>query len=351
MAGAGMAIDYEVEYNNRARVPEHPEIFARWTRDGAAYRASRASKAAPNSASNTAPRRARPSTCSRPKTATARRAARAVHPRRLVALARAVELQPDGARPERARRHRRGRRLRSLPAGLDRRHHRADAAACLYLWRKRFRQRIMVSGHSAGGHLAACMVATDWKTLDADAPADLVPAGYAISGVFDLAPLLHLAINADFKLDEAEARRVSPLYLAGAAGPRARRRGRRRSNRPSSCARARIIADGWRERGVETRYEAIPGAEPFHGLSIRLTDPNSAMTEARRANWPRRSPRARTSSARRSTTVSAAPTATTTTRMTLRGTTRARCAPSKPADDAARHQRQRLRPDSPRRWR
>src|SRR4029078_5155088 len=33
-----MAIDYEVEYNNRARVPEHPEIFARWTRDGAAYR-------------------------------------------------------------------------------------------------------------------------------------------------------------------------------------------------------------------------------------------------------------------------------------------------------------------------
>src|SRR5206468_4055892 len=34
-----MAIDYEVEYNNRARVPEHPEIFARWTKDAAAYRA------------------------------------------------------------------------------------------------------------------------------------------------------------------------------------------------------------------------------------------------------------------------------------------------------------------------
>ena len=24
-------IDYETEYNNRARVPEHPQIFARWT--------------------------------------------------------------------------------------------------------------------------------------------------------------------------------------------------------------------------------------------------------------------------------------------------------------------------------
>ena len=33
-----MAIDWEVEYNNRARVPEHPQIFERWTRDGAAYR-------------------------------------------------------------------------------------------------------------------------------------------------------------------------------------------------------------------------------------------------------------------------------------------------------------------------
>ena len=27
-----MPIDYDAEYNNRARVPEHPEIFARWAR-------------------------------------------------------------------------------------------------------------------------------------------------------------------------------------------------------------------------------------------------------------------------------------------------------------------------------
>ena len=32
------AIDYEAEYNNRARVPEHPQIFAGWARDAAAYR-------------------------------------------------------------------------------------------------------------------------------------------------------------------------------------------------------------------------------------------------------------------------------------------------------------------------
>jgi len=33
-----MSVDYETEYNNRARVPDHPEIFARWEREAAAYR-------------------------------------------------------------------------------------------------------------------------------------------------------------------------------------------------------------------------------------------------------------------------------------------------------------------------
>src|SRR5690242_1867408 len=43
-AGSGwreffMPIDYEVEYNNRARVPDHPQIFVRWQEEAAAYRA------------------------------------------------------------------------------------------------------------------------------------------------------------------------------------------------------------------------------------------------------------------------------------------------------------------------
>src|SRR4029077_10843785 len=94
--------------------------------------------------------------------------------------------------------------------------------ACLFLWR-RFGQRLMVYGHSAGGHLAACMVATDWKQLDPKAaaalvaagnqrppkaPADLVPAGYSVSGLFDLKPLVATAMNADFKLNEPAAAQV-----------------------------------------------------------------------------------------------------------------------------------------------
>ena len=32
-------IDYEAEYNNRARVPEHAEIFDDWAREAEQYRA------------------------------------------------------------------------------------------------------------------------------------------------------------------------------------------------------------------------------------------------------------------------------------------------------------------------
>ena len=33
-----LSLDYEAEYNNRARVPEHPAIIEGWARDAAAYR-------------------------------------------------------------------------------------------------------------------------------------------------------------------------------------------------------------------------------------------------------------------------------------------------------------------------
>jgi arylformamidase len=41
---------------------------------------------------------------------------------------------------------------------------------------------------------------------------------------------------------------------------------------------SRIIADGWRDKGVETRYEAIPSMNHFTVCDPML-DPGSAMTQ------------------------------------------------------------------------
>jgi len=81
------------------------------------------------------------------------------------------------------------------------------------------RQRIVVGGHSAGGHLTAMMMAALWTEVDPALPADLVKGGIAISGLFDLEPLVPLPfINADLKLDVAAARKVSPVHLPPATG-------------------------------------------------------------------------------------------------------------------------------------
>jgi arylformamidase len=81
------------------------------------------------------------------------------------------------------------------------------------------RNRIVASGHSAGGHLTAMMMAALWPEVDPSLPADLVKGGIAISGLYDLEPLVPLPfINADLKLDAATARKVSPVHLPPATG-------------------------------------------------------------------------------------------------------------------------------------
>jgi arylformamidase len=73
-------------------------------------------------------------------------------------------------------------------------------------------ERIFVAGHSAGGHLAAMALATDWAGAFG-LPADLIKGVTAISGVFDLEPIRRCYLNDVLGMDEAEARRNSPLHL------------------------------------------------------------------------------------------------------------------------------------------
>ena len=210
------AIDYETEYNNRARVPEHPEIFARWTREAENYRikAMEERRAELGLAYGATPRQTL-DLFSPAKGAKAPLAMfihggywRSLDPSQFshmacglnahgVAVAVAgYDLCPQVTIPEIVGRIRR---------------------ALLFL-RERTGQRVMVYGHSAGGHLAAAMVGTDWHGLYPKMPADFVPAAYSISGVFDLTPLLGVSMNQDLQLTPQSVREASPLFWPAPKG-------------------------------------------------------------------------------------------------------------------------------------
>jgi arylformamidase len=78
-------------------------------------------------------------------------------------------------------------------------------------------ERIHVAGHSAGAHLAAMMMAAIWPAFGADLPADLVRGALAVSGIYDLEPLRHAPfIQSDLKLTAKRAQRLSPVLMPAA---------------------------------------------------------------------------------------------------------------------------------------
>lgn len=75
-------------------------------------------------------------------------------------------------------------------------------------------ERIVVAGHSAGAHLAVMMMAALWPAYEADLPRTLVKGGLALSGIYDLAPLVQAPfVNVDLKLDARRARALSPAFM------------------------------------------------------------------------------------------------------------------------------------------
>lgn len=134
--------------------------------------------------------------------------------------------------------------------------------------------RLYVAGHSAGGHLAAMMLAARWNTYMPELPYNLVKGGLAISGIYDLEPLVHAPfVNQDLKLDQALARRLSPVNIPPATtAPLFTAVGGDESE--EFKRQNALIARTW-------RY-AFAGDIPMPGcnhLTVleRLADPNSAL--------------------------------------------------------------------------
>lgn len=82
-------------------------------------------------------------------------------------------------------------------------------------------RRIVVAGHSAGGHLTGMALSCRWPQLQRDLPPDLVTRGLAISGLFDLAPLVHCEwLMPDIRLTPASIARLSPARWDAPPGAR-----------------------------------------------------------------------------------------------------------------------------------
>jgi arylformamidase len=79
--------------------------------------------------------------------------------------------------------------------------------------------RIVVAGHSAGGHLAAMLLSCDWTAVAPDLPAHVVRRALSISGLHDLEPLRHTPfLQVDLRLTPQTVRRASPAFFPRPAG-------------------------------------------------------------------------------------------------------------------------------------
>ena len=137
---------------------------------------------------------------------------------------------------------------------------------------------LVVGGHSAGGHLAAMLFATDWSTYGL--PRAPFAGGLSLSGVHDVEPLVLSTMNADLRLDAEEARRASPV------------------NHPPKTDAPLVIAVGADEtseflRQADLMFDAWPKNRPAgasaplripgrHHFSVVLdhADPASELTRA-----------------------------------------------------------------------
>jgi arylformamidase len=262
--------DYETEYNNRARVPEHPAIIAGWASDAAAYRTDAVCELGVSYGESERQRY----DLFKPDTIKGDAIILFIHGGYWQALDRSSFSHMA-----------RGLNRRGLPvavAGYDlcpqvELGHIVwelqQAAAALW---HRFKLPVVAAGHSAGGHLAACLLATDWTNVDPELPDQLVPAAYGISGIYNLKPLTETSVNTALGLSFEAAERDSPLFwpapsrlvmdavVGGAESEEYLKQSRR-------------LVDVWGLEGVQTRYEEIAGANHFTVVA-GLADPDSAMT-------------------------------------------------------------------------
>lgn len=265
----------EAQYDNRALVPDHPDIFDRWSREAAAFRKSAmdAARAELNVPYGPHARHVYDYFRADPSAAPAPRTAVFVHGGYWRALDKSYFSHMAGCLTVR------GFDVVVINYRLCPEVRIADimedvemAAASIFRTSGR---PLLPYGHSAGGHLVSCLLATDWQRRGL--PADLTQAGLVVSGVYDLIPLLKVSVNADLKLTEDAATAASPLFwqppeltgLAVVAGG---------AESDAFQDQSRRFHTAWSQSAGRSTLDIVEGANHFTVIDP-LADPDSAMAK------------------------------------------------------------------------
>ncbi len=151
-----------------------------------------------------------------------------------------------------------------------------DMQAFLVHVGQRTGRRPVVTGHSAGGHLTAAMLATDWSQFPG-VPADLVRMGYAISGVFEIPPLVGTSIGTALGETADSAVAVSPRFGPIPQGARWLTAAVGADESDEFIRQSVDMAGHWSAAGIATEAVLIPAKNHFTVIDD-LARPGSAMS-------------------------------------------------------------------------
>jgi arylformamidase len=265
-----MPLDLEVEYNNRARVPEHPAVMSGWAADAAAYRAARPDAQLDHAYGQGERHRYDlfPALTPRPGAPVllfihggywqaldkswASHMARGANAHGLDVAVMSYDLCPAV----------------QLGDIVD------QAILCAREIHSHTGRMVLPFGHSAGGHLAACLAGANWSWIGEPKP--IIAAAMPISGLFHLSPLLQTSVNKAVGMDVAAASKLSPLVWTPRAGIKVTAVvGGDESSEYHRQTRA--LVDCWGAVGAETKEIVVPDANHFTVI-LPFSDPQSDLT-------------------------------------------------------------------------